>query len=93
MAITEAIPVWIDEVVKSYEDDARCIELIGKLSIDPTAVTHFSLQNGILMHDGKLVIGNTGNLKKQLLHSFHNSALGGHSGERATYHRLKLVFY
>lgn len=32
-------------------------------------------------------------MRTQLLHSFHQSALGGHSGERATYQRLKPVFY
>ena len=38
-------------------------------------------------------MGDNGNLKNQLLDSFHKSALGGHSGERATYQRLKLIFY
>ena len=38
-------------------------------------------------------MGNTGTLKQQLLATFHSSALGGHSGERATYQRIKLVFY
>jgi len=40
-----------------------------------------------------VVIGDSGPLKLQLLESFHKSALGGHSGERGTYQRLKLVFH
>lgn len=38
-------------------------------------------------------MGTDTNLQQQLKESFHSSALGGHSGERATYHRLKLLFY
>ena len=51
------------------------------------------LQNGILRYKGKVFVGNNGPLRLQLLDNFHKSALGGHSSERATYQRLKLVFY
>jgi transposase InsO family protein len=63
------------------------------MSIDSQAVPNMTFSNGILRYKGKIYIGNTGDLKHQLLHSFHNSALGGHSGERATYQRIKLNFY
>lgn len=40
-----------------------------------------------------MYIGNNTNIKGQVLSSFHSSALGGHSGERATYQRMKILFY
>ena len=93
LSISCVIPVWIEQVTASYTEDAKCLELIAKLSIDSDVVPSFSLQNGILRYTSKIVIGESGPLKQQLLDSFHKSALGGHSGERATCQRLKLVFY
>jgi len=93
LSISCVIPVWIEQVTASYTEDAKCLELIAKLSIDNDVVPSFSLQNGILRYTSKIVIGESGPLKQQLLDSFHKSALGGHSGERATCQRLKLVFY
>jgi hypothetical protein len=46
-----------------------------------------------LRHRGKILIGSTTNLKNRLIDSFHNSALGGHSGERVTSTRIKALFY
>ena len=87
------MPVWIEQVTSSYTDDFKWQELITKLSIDPAVVQYFTLQSGILRYKGRVLIGNAGQLKMQLLESFHKSALVGHSGERATYQRLKSVFY
>jgi len=83
----------MEQVIQSYEDDPNCIELLQKLSIDPAAVPYYSLREGILRYKGKLVIGDNGQLKTQLLETFHQSAFGGHSGERATLKRVQLVFF
>ena len=93
LTISSVQTAWIDQVVNSYQQDEHCLDLLTKLSIDQAAVQHHTLHNGILRYKGKLLVGNTGQLRVQLLHHFHKSALGGHSGERATYQRLKLIFY
>lgn len=69
------------------------LELITKLSIENQAVPNYTFSEGLLRFKGKLYIGTSTSLKQQLLDSFHKSALGGHSGERATYKRLQLIFY
>ena len=76
LAISQVIPVWIEQVTDSYTSDATCLDLITKLSIHNQAVPHYTFSNGLLRHDGKLVIGTTGNLRQQLLEAFHKSALG-----------------
>lgn len=63
------------------------------MSVTPAALPGYTLQNGIIRYKGKVMVGNSGDLKKQIFMTFHDSALGGDSGERATYQRLKLVFY
>jgi hypothetical protein len=92
-SISVVVPVWIDHVSATYQEDSHCLDLLTKLSIDPQAIPNFTLQNGILRYKNRVLIGKSGTLRNSLLDTFHKSALGGHSGERATYQRLKLVFY
>jgi hypothetical protein len=93
MAISTVIPSWITQVLQSYENDTKCSGMITKLSVNTEALPNVTLVKGLLRYKGRLLIGSSGNLRTQLLQSFHNSALGGHLGERATYQRLKLHFY
>ena len=93
LALSCVVPVWIERVTTSYSEDTKCQDFIAKLSLDKAVVPSMTLQNGILRYKGRILIGQSGNLKSQLLTSFHQSALGGHSGERATYKRLKSIFY
>jgi hypothetical protein len=93
MVVTTIVPSWINQVLQSYEQDPHCSDMITKLTIDPQAIPNMSFSKGLLRYKGRMYIGSNGNLQQNLLESFHNSALGGHSGERATYQRLKLHFY
>jgi hypothetical protein len=81
----------MEQVTTSYEEDPHCLEMLEKLSIDSGAIPNYTLENGIIRYKKKLFIGAAGNLRQQLLESFHNSSLGGHSGEGATYKRLQLI--
>ena len=89
---TAAIPTWITEVVNSYKQDLKCSELLEQLAIAPNGKPPYSLTSGVLRYKGKILIGNVTELRASLITSFHTSELGGHSGERATYHRLKILF-
>lgn len=89
LAISTVVPTWLNQVVQ----DTNCADMITKLSIDSQAIPNFTLSNGLLRYKEKLFIGSNGTLRQQLLDSFHNSDLGGHSGERATYQRVKLHFH
>jgi hypothetical protein len=78
MALTMTIPKWIEQVTQSYEHDTRCSNLISKLIVDPQVVQHYTFYNGLLRYKGKLVFGNSGNLRQHLFTNFHDSSLGGH---------------
>lgn len=93
LAITMITPKWMEEIQGTYDQDEHCLQLLTKLSVQRDSVAHFTLQNGLLRYKGRIVVGNTGSLQQRLISTFHNSALGGHSGERATYQRIKLLFY
>lgn len=51
------------------------------------------LQEELLYRKGKIVVGNDKALKEDIPHSFHDSAVGGHSGMDATLYRLSQVYY
>lgn len=63
-----------------YAEDTFCMDIVSKLSIDPTAVPHFSLKDGLLRFQNRIWVGANPVLHQKLLQACHSSALGGHSG-------------
>ena len=93
MPITVITPSWVETVEASYLEDPFCQELLQKLTVSPNSTPPFTLHAGVLRYKGRIYIGKDDVLKQQILHSLHASAIGGHSGMVATYHRLKKLFY
>jgi hypothetical protein len=91
-ALSVVSPSWIQEVVSGYDKDAHALYLVTKLSIDPNAVPHFTLNSGLLRYKGRVWIGDNPVLQKKLLSACHSSALGGHSGIPVTHMRMKKLF-
>jgi hypothetical protein len=92
-ALSSAVPLWIHDVQPSYVDDVKWRELEKQLHIKPDSVPHFTLTNGLIRYKGRLYIGSKTDLRSNLIQSFHYSALGGHSGDRVTYNRIKSLFH
>lgn len=86
-------PAWDTEVIASYNHDDKCKELLTQLSVAPDGTPHFKLHQGLLRYKNRVVVGKANELRTSILTAFHSSELGGHSGHRATYNRLKLLFY
>ncbi|CAN6180294.1 unnamed protein product [Urochloa humidicola] len=74
-------------------DTAVNLNLSAKVSLLTEYAVSCTLRNGIMRDKGRLLIGCKDQLKLQLFDSFHKSALGEHSGEKATYQRLKLFYW
>lgn len=53
----------------------------------------YSINQGVLRFKGRLVIPERSQLVKILLHEYHDSPLGGHSGDFKTYQRLAREWY
>lgn len=68
-------------------------KLLQKLAQDVHEESKFSLTDGILKFRTRIYIGAATEFRQTLLNTFHNSAIGGHFGIRATMHRLKKHFY
>jgi transposase InsO family protein len=93
LSLTVIQPTWTESVEHSYIQDTQCQELLQKLCLSPTAHPPITLNAGLLRYKGRIYIGKDAELRKQIMHSFHASVIGGHSGIVASYQRLKRLFY
>jgi hypothetical protein len=84
-AVSVVTPSWILDVTSGYDKDPATLDLIAKLSIDPQAVSGFSLRDGVLRRGTQMWIGDNPPLQQRIIQATHSSALGGHSGFPVTY--------
>lgn len=56
-AIATSTPLWIQEVMDGYQQDPSSLTMLSKLAIDPTAIPHFTLVDGILRYKSRIWIG------------------------------------
>jgi hypothetical protein len=91
-AISSCQLQWLQELVDSYESDPSTKDIITKLTVDPSAVPHFTWQQGLLRYKNRVWVGSAPLLQQKLIIAFRDSALGGHSGVPVTYRKLKQFF-
>jgi hypothetical protein len=63
-----------------------------KLAVDPNAVPHYTLRDGLLHYKQRVWVGHDLALQQKIISAMHSSAVGGHSGIPVTYRRLKQFF-
>jgi transposase InsO family protein len=93
-AISVVQPKWLQDIADSYAADLVTRVLVQQYTIQaPNTTTHHTFQQGILRYKGRIMIGNNTELKDKIFLALHASAVGGHSGMRATYQRIKRLFH
>lgn len=91
-AVSILQPQWVQEVINSYATDSKAQELLSQLAIHSPDEKGFRLDQGLIRHHELIWIGQNTALQTKLIATFHSSAIGGHSGVNATYHKLKAHF-
>ena len=86
------IPTWTEDLRKSYQGDQDTHKILKKVATDNEDPPKFSTHQGLLKYKNKIYVGASTDFRQQLLQTFHSSALGGHSGIKATYYKIKKVF-
>ncbi|TYK16028.1 uncharacterized protein E5676_scaffold32G00230 [Cucumis melo var. makuwa] len=81
-------PVGIETVTKEVAKDEELQLIAQQLQTDPSLEGKYSLLNGKLMYKGRVVLSKSSSLIPSLLHTFHDSIFGGHSGFLRTYKRM-----
>jgi hypothetical protein len=92
LVLSSCQPLWLDQLVSSYQHDKFAKDAIAKLTVDASAVPHFSWSQGLLRYKDRIWVGSSPELQAKLITSFHDSALGGHSGIPVTYKKRKQFF-
>jgi hypothetical protein len=91
-ALSICQPAWLQEVTNSYVTDAKAQEMLARLAVQSPDEDGYTLHHGLIRYHGRLWIGANTALQTKLISAFHQSAVGGHSGVTATYHRVKKLF-
>ena len=93
-AITTFHTDLLERITNSWTTDPSLVQLISQLQQGPaSSPTKYTWQHNQLRRKGKLVVGNDTALRTDLLHYFHSSPTGGHSGIKPTMVRLSSVLY
>ncbi|KAA0033720.1 hypothetical protein IC582_013177 [Cucumis melo] len=70
------------------EKDEELQGIINILKENPEGKANYQWESGNLLYKGRLVLSKNSTLIPSLLHTFHDSVLGGHSGFLRTYKRM-----
>nr|XP_016448669.1 PREDICTED: uncharacterized protein LOC107773757 [Nicotiana tabacum] len=73
-SISVVYPLWVQEVLASYEGDSEIMAAMAKLALDPNVIPNVSLQQGSLRHKGQIWVGSTGQKRQQLIEAMHTTA-------------------
>ncbi|TYK13876.1 Ty3/gypsy retrotransposon protein [Cucumis melo var. makuwa] len=88
-------PAMIDvEIIKEEtRHDPALQEIIRLIEEQGMEIPHYTLQQGVLKFKGRLVVSSKSTLLPTILHTYHDSVFGGHSGFLRTYKRLTGEIY
>ena len=75
-------PTWVDskQLLQEVKQDASVQKIIAEVELNPSAKPGFSVQQGVLLYQGRLVLGKNSPSIHALLKEFHETPMGGHSG-------------
>jgi hypothetical protein len=76
--ISSVVPLWVSNIENSYKDDQHLTNIIQQLAMNDQAVPHYNLHTGIVRYRCRICIGDSKELKTNILSSMHSSAIGGH---------------
>lgn len=75
----------LDALCQEQSRDPHCAAVLANVQFDAGSAPGYSIQNGLLLFKTRLVIPASSPWVLRLLHEFHNSVIGGHSGFLRTY--------
>jgi len=87
LALSVVEPKWMLEISSNYEGDAQAEAMIAEVTTDQLRPHLYQYSSGVLRKKGKLFIRGTGELRYQLISIFHDSPVGGHSGQLDTFRK------
>jgi hypothetical protein len=93
LAISSIVPSWVSDIEQSYQNDPHFKAILEQTVVNDQTVPHYTVHTGILRYKSKICIRAYSDLRTKILSSLHSSPISDHSGIRATYQRIKRLFY
>lgn len=92
--LTLSVPYfpWLHELRDYYTTTKEVYELLREVTEVPDQHPNKQLHDGLIYRNSKLFVPPLPSLRLKLLHEFHSSKLGGHSGITATIKRIQCSF-
>jgi hypothetical protein len=84
-AVSMVKPDWVQDILHSYTTASRAQQLLTELAVTSPNSAGYSLDAGLIRYKNQIWIGHNSALQTKLIAAFHSSAIGGHSGTKATY--------
>lgn len=92
-AVSVPVSIQLEEVGSEVGKDEELSKIMEDLSRDPTSHSTYSMVQGRLLRQGKLVLPKTSQLIGVILKEYHDSKYGGHGGVLKTQKRIGALFY
>lgn len=80
-------------ILEEVEKDPSLQEIIKLIEEQNLEVPNYIVQQGVLKFEGRLVLSKSSSLLQTIMHTYHDSAFGGHSGFLRTYKRMTSELY
>lgn len=92
-AITCVRPEWVEDIKTIYLEDPNVAKFLELIHSNTNPDPRYTLEGGIIRFHNRIYVGEQSNMRQQVMESLHQSAIGGHSRGRATYHMIKKLFF
>ena len=63
LAVSSSSPQWLSDIANSYSDSPLAQEILSKLAVNPDALPHYSLSNGVIRYTGRIWLGHSEQLR------------------------------
>jgi hypothetical protein len=91
-AISVSTPRWLEIVIEGYANDDQAQSLLKELALTGTNDKGYSMVDGVIRYKGRVWLGHHTEAHRAVMLALHASGLGGHSGIKATYNKIKALF-
>ncbi|KAL4035233.1 hypothetical protein IC575_003914 [Cucumis melo] len=91
--ITAPTLLDVELIQKEVRKDPALQEILSMIEEQGIEIPHYTCHQGILKFKGRLVLSRTSTLIPTIMHTYHDSVFGGHSGFLRTYKRMAEELY
>lgn len=92
-AVSVSTALQLEEIASEVDKDPELQEIIHAWKQDPQSQPEFSVVQGRLLRNGKLVIPKGSSLVGVIMREYHDGKMGGHGGVVKTQKRIAELFY